>query len=90
MVPAPYPGWRHAAFTVFDAAVVWVALRRPRALVFFLLAYLIVQAFANGRWASHEWAGAGRIPWILIAVDTLVLVAMVAAAIDQRGTRSSA
>ena len=43
-----YPPWRHVVFTVVDASIALIAVRRPRWLVFALVAFLVEQVRAHG------------------------------------------
>jgi hypothetical protein len=83
LAPPWYPGWRDPAFALFDATVVWVALRRPRWLFFFLLAFLAEQAVSHGPWVWRGWMNGEGLPWTLLAVDGFVLIALVAAAVNR-------
>ena len=83
LAPADYPAWRDPAFALFDAAIVWVALRRPRWLSFFLLAFLTEQVVSHGPWVWRRWTSGEGLPWVLLVVDGFVLVALVAAAINR-------
>ena len=83
LAPTDYPAWRDPVFALFDATTAWVALRRPRWLFFFLLAFLIEQVVSHGPDVYRRWTDGQGLPWILLVVDGLVLVALVAAAINR-------
>lgn len=83
LAPPTYPAWRDPAFALFDAAIVWVAFRRPRWLVFVLLAFVAGQVEYHGPWVWRHWASGDGLPWALVAVDGFVLIALIAAAVNR-------
>jgi hypothetical protein len=81
-----YPAWRHAAFTVADAFIAWVALRHPHRLFFALLAFSIEQLATNGVAAWREWTATRHVEWATVVVIALLVVATVATAAGRRTT----
>jgi hypothetical protein len=84
---AGYPAWRHAAFTVADASIAWIAVRRPDWLFFPLLAFFLEQGATHGIQAWHQWTSKGQIPWGTGVMLLLFLSATVAAGIRWRHLR---
>jgi hypothetical protein len=76
---AGYPWWRHAAFTAVDASIAWVAFRRPDRLFVPLLAFLVEQIATNGVDAWQDWRLFHRIGWLDVAVQLLILAAVIVA-----------
>jgi len=87
LAPPDSPAWRDPIFILFDGTVAWVALRRPRWLFFFLLAFLIEQAISHGPGVWRQWADGQSLPWVLLVVDGLVVIALIAAAINRWRSR---
>ena len=84
LAPADYPPWRDPVFALVDATIVWVALRRPRWLFFFLLAFLVEQVGSHGRWVWQRWVDGQGLPWVLLVVDGLLVgFALTAAGINR-------
>ena len=90
LAPTDYPAWRDPVFALFDATVAWVAWRRPRWLFFFLLAFLIEQTISHGPDIWRQWTDGQGLPWILLVVDGLVVIALIAAAINRWRLRATA
>jgi hypothetical protein len=78
---AGYPAWRHAAFTVVDASISWIAVRHPDHLFLPLLAFFIEQSATHGVQAWHEWTSMGQIPSGTGVMLLLFLSATVAAGV---------
>jgi len=87
MYGSGYPAWRHAAFTVADASVAWIAVRHPDHLFFPLLAFFVEQSATHGVQAWRNWTSMGQIPWGTGAMLSLFLSATVAAGIRWRQLR---
>jgi hypothetical protein len=79
-VYAAYPAWRHAAFTVVDALIAYVAARHPDRLFVLLLAFLIEQIATNGVTAWREWQATHHVLWLVVVIHVLILSATIAAA----------
>jgi len=43
-----YPAWRHPVMVSADAAIAWIALRRPQWLILALTTWVIEQTMVNG------------------------------------------
>lgn len=82
-----YPAWRHAAFTVVDASIAWIAARHPDRLFLPLLAFFIEQSATHGLQAWREWTSMGQIPWMTGAMLALFLAATIAAGVRMRQLR---
>jgi hypothetical protein len=87
MYGAGYPAWRHAAFTVADALIAWMAARRPDHLFLPLLAFFIEQSATHGVQAWRDWTSMGKNPWMTGAMLALFLSATIAAGVRWRQLR---
>jgi hypothetical protein len=83
-VYAGYPWWRHAAFTVVDGLIAYLAARRPDWLFIPLLAFLIEQILTNGAEAWREWQAIHHVLWVVVVMHVLISGAVVSTAIDRR------
>ena len=79
-----YPAWRHAVFTVVDASIAWVAMRRPDRLFLPLCAFLVEQVVTNGVRAWREWSTAHHVLWVVVVMHVLIFSATVAAGLNRR------
>ena len=72
-----YPWWRHAAFAAVDAAIAWLAVRRPHRLFLPLAAFLIEQLATNGVETWQVWSVEHQVQWNVLVILTLIAVATV-------------
>ena len=84
---ADYPAWRHAAFSVVDALIATLAVRRPDRLFIPLAAFFVEQAAVNGTMAWRHWSAHREIVWPVVVVLPLLLGATVIAARESRRPR---
>jgi hypothetical protein len=84
---AGYPAWRHAAFTVVDALIAFLAITRPHRLLIPLLAFLIEQILINGAYAWRTWRTTGEILWVVPVMIALIAAARVIAARERTRMR---
>jgi hypothetical protein len=84
--PPSYPWWRHVAMAVVDAAVVWIAIRRPTLLIPALGAFLIEQLVVNGPFVWRE-ATEGRVEWGALATIGFVVGILVRIWVERRSSR---
>jgi hypothetical protein len=86
---ADYPAWRHAAFSVVDALIATLAVRRPDRLFIPLAAFFVEQVAVNGAMAWRHWTAHREIVWPVLVMLALILAATVIAAREARRVRNA-
>ena len=79
-----YPAWRHAAFSVADALIAALAMRRPDRVFIPLVAFSVEQVVVNGTMAWRHWTAHREIVWPVVVMLPLILAATVVAASEAR------